>query len=404
MAYVRGARGPGDARGWREQAEALLPNRPSAYRLLHPPPSPPGHRPPRGQPTSTPTRTGEPRELLFLHQAPVAPPGATGDPWRLPTGAHPAHAAGSPSSWTPHSARWLTTPAAHCSSSQVRVPGRPPPSSSPWPARIARGRGPRADPRADVQPQGGRRTARPHGPAHRRRPRAARDHLPLLLLRPGPRPPGQPTCSRSPCGCSPAPNRTWPYANCSPASPTSSGSASPMCAGRTNCAPASPPAASPTRSARSSPAAANWASARTPWTPSPGASAAPTGAPPPPSSPSTSTCSTCRACSTTRNSCTARYSSRSRPDAAGAARRPLRRGLRRRVPGHRPGPGAAAARARRGRPDPRRLRRPRPVDLRVPRRRRQRHPRLPGHLPARGRPPCPGRGPHGRPAAPAPCR
>ena len=51
--------------------------------------------------------------------------------------------------------------------------------------------------------------------------------------------------------------------------------------------------------------------------------------------------------------------------------------LRRRVPGHRPEPGRAAARARRRRPRPDRGRRPRPVDLRLPRRRRARHPRLP---------------------------
>ena len=51
--------------------------------------------------------------------------------------------------------------------------------------------------------------------------------------------------------------------------------------------------------------------------------------------------------------------------------------LRRRVPGHRPQPGRAAARARRRRTRPGRRRRPRPVDLRLPRRRRPRHPRLP---------------------------
>ena len=51
--------------------------------------------------------------------------------------------------------------------------------------------------------------------------------------------------------------------------------------------------------------------------------------------------------------------------------------LRRRVPGHRPRPGRAAARARRRRPRPHRRRRPAPVDLRLPRRRGARHPRLP---------------------------
>ena len=43
-------------------------------------------------------------------------------------------------------------------------------------------------------------------------------------------------------------------------------------------------------------------------------------------------------------------------------------GRRRRVPGHRPGAGAVAARAGRRRPRPRRRRRPGPVDLRLPRR------------------------------------
>ena len=63
--------------------------------------------------------------------------------------------------------------------------------------------------------------------------------------------------------------------------------------------------------------------------------------------------------------------------------------VRRRVPGHRPRSGRAAARARRRRPQPGRGRRPAPVDLRVPRRRRARHPRLPGRVPDRAtaRPP-----------------
>ena len=59
-----------------------------------------------------------------------------------------------------------------------------------------------------------------------------------------------------------------------------------------------------------------------------------------------------------------------------AARR-VRARLRRRVPGHRLRPGRAAAGDRRGRPRPGRGRRPAPVDLRVPRRRGARHPRLP---------------------------
>ena len=59
--------------------------------------------------------------------------------------------------------------------------------------------------------------------------------------------------------------------------------------------------------------------------------------------------------------------------------------LRRRVPGHRPGPGRAAPRARRRRPRPDRRGRPAPVDLRLPRRRGARHPRLPDRVPARRR-------------------
>ena len=57
--------------------------------------------------------------------------------------------------------------------------------------------------------------------------------------------------------------------------------------------------------------------------------------------------------------------------------------VRRRVPGHRPGPGRAAAGAGRRRSQPHRRRRPAPVDLRVPRRRGARHPRVPDRVPAR---------------------
>ena len=59
--------------------------------------------------------------------------------------------------------------------------------------------------------------------------------------------------------------------------------------------------------------------------------------------------------------------------------------VRRRVPGHRPRPGRAAPGARRRRPRPDRRRRPAPVDLRLPRRRGARHPRLPDRVPARRR-------------------
>ncbi len=72
---------------------------------------------------------------------------------------------------------------------------------------------------------------------------------------------------------------------------------------------------------------------------------------------------------------------RREPGGARGAAGPLRRGLRRRVPGQRREPGAAAPRDRRRRPRPDGVRRPRPVDLRVPRGRRPRHPRLPGRVP-----------------------
>ncbi len=59
------------------------------------------------------------------------------------------------------------------------------------------------------------------------------------------------------------------------------------------------------------------------------------------------------------------------------AARGVRARVRRRVPGHRLRPGRPAARDRRGRPRPGGGGRPAPVDLRVPRRRGARHPRLP---------------------------
>ena len=70
--------------------------------------------------------------------------------------------------------------------------------------------------------------------------------------------------------------------------------------------------------------------------------------------------------------------------APGGPARPARAlplGAGRRVPGHRPLPGRAAAGAGRRRPQPRGRRRPRPVDLRLPRGRGARHPRLPRRLP-----------------------
>ena len=97
----------------------------------------------------------------------------------------------------------------------------------------------------------------------------------------------------------------------------------------------------------------------------------------------------------------------------GPAGRRLRRRLRRRIPGHRrrPGPAAAGpgrpprgAHARRPGPHPRRLRRPRPVDLRLPGRRHQRHPRIPPDLPAGRRLPGARRGPaHLAPRRAPPC-
>ena len=68
----------------------------------------------------------------------------------------------------------------------------------------------------------------------------------------------------------------------------------------------------------------------------------------------------------------ARRSRRTRPLAVQA-----RAGRRRRIPRHRPASGRAAAGARRRRPRPRRRGRSLPVDLRIPRRRRARHRRLP---------------------------
>ncbi len=76
---------------------------------------------------------------------------------------------------------------------------------------------------------------------------------------------------------------------------------------------------------------------------------------------------------------------------AGAARGvPAHRG--RRVPGHRPGPGRAAEGACRWRRPGRGCGRPRPGDLRLPRRRRARHPALPGRVRRADRPTCPDRG------------
>ena len=86
------------------------------------------------------------------------------------------------------------------------------------------------------------------------------------------------------------------------------------------------------------------------------------------------------------------------PDVQPVLRDALPRGVRRRVPGHRPGAGPAAARPGRSRHDVRRRRRPRPVDLRLPRRRLRRHPRFPRRVPGCRRL----AGAHGRPAlAPA---
>ena len=78
--------------------------------------------------------------------------------------------------------------------------------------------------------------------------------------------------------------------------------------------------------------------------------------------------------------------------------------VRGRVPGHRPGPGGAAPAARRRRPRPHGRRRPAPVDLRLPRRRGARHPRLPARVPRprrRDRPTC-SRSPDDAAVRPAP--
>ena len=81
---------------------------------------------------------------------------------------------------------------------------------------------------------------------------------------------------------------------------------------------------------------------------------------------------------------------------------PVRARVRRRVPGHRPEPGAAAARPRRRRARPHRGGGPGPVDLRVPGRRGARHPGLPAGVPAARRQPRGHRGAAGHPALRAP--
>ena len=91
---------------------------------------------------------------------------------------------------------------------------------------------------------------------------------------------------------------------------------------------------------------------------------------------STSTSSTARA-PRLRRAGPPRRAARRAPERTAPSCGPGSRRVRRRVPGHRPRPGAAAAGARRRRPRPGRRRRPRPVDLRLPRRRGARHPRLP---------------------------
>ena len=98
------------------------------------------------------------------------------------------------------------------------------------------------------------------------------------------------------------------------------------------------------------------------------------------SSATTSTSPTPRASPTTPRSSTGPRSSPTTPRCSPLLRDRVPRGVRRRVPGHRPRAGAPAA-GLVAPDDVRRRRRPRPVDLHVPRRRRARHPHLPRRLP-----------------------
>ena len=94
---------------------------------------------PRPLTTSTPTRTGDPRELLLLHPEQSAPSGTAGGPPR-PQGRRGSTTGAYRLVRTPPGSvdpplldaaqrRWLTTPAVRCWSSPGRAPARPPRSS-----------------------------------------------------------------------------------------------------------------------------------------------------------------------------------------------------------------------------------------------------------------------------------
>ena len=272
-----------------------------------------------------------------------------------------------------------TTRAGRCWCSPARAPARPPRWSRRSSDRIEDGRRPEPGAGADVLPQGRRAAARPgHRPARPDDVHPAELDVPLVRLRPGPalrarravrRPAAaaeRPRAGRGPAGAAHRQPRVGR-------------------AGPSSCARPSAPAASRARSTRCCPAPASAASTPT----------------------------TCVALGRAEKvpefeaaglflaqyldvlgdqaaidypDLIARAVHRGQP-APRRAPRPVQPRLRRRVPGHRPQPGRAAAGARRRRPRPDRRRRPRPVDLRLPRRRGPRHPRLPDRVPDRRRRP-----------------
>ena len=290
--------------------------------------------------------------------------------------------------WTRPSARWSATPAGRCWYWPARAPARPRRSSRRWPSGSPR-RG--TDPgrvlvltfsrkaaqelRERITMRLGRTTREPlaltfHSYAYalvRREFVLAGDEPPTLLSGPS-------SCWRS-AGCSAARRRT------------AASRAGRSGSGRRSAPGGSPPSCATSCSARPS---AAWTAAAWPgWA---GSTAATTGRPQAASSTGTprgSTSPRCPPTTTPRSSGSpAALLGRARGPGPGAAR--LRRRPGRRVPGHRPGAGGAAARAGRRRPRADRRRRPGPVDLRLPRRRHPRDHALPRPLPRAGRPARPG--------------
>lgn len=202
---------------------------------------------PRPLTTSTPTRTGDPRELLpFTRNSPHrqarqgVPPRPQGRRGRT-TGAYrlvrTRPGSVDPLSWTRRSRRWLITPAVRCWSSPGRAPARPPRSSR---------RSPPASPGAATRPASlcSPSAARPRWSCATGWPPGS---VPLAARRP-PRstpsathwsaPTRTPISSPNRCGCSPDRSRTSPSAICWPASSNWSSRASRTSAGPTNCGPA----------------------------------------------------------------------------------------------------------------------------------------------------------------------